>query len=150
MSDISAISSTSASASAGESKQQKIAADLKALAAALTKNNTHAAQAAMKQLQIDSAGSSSSASSSSGGGSSSASSSSTSGAAEIARVATALNAGNLIAAKSAFASFQSNAAAAFKKKPASSDDAPDSSDAADLTQQTSQQVASKSKINVVV
>jgi len=102
MSAISAISAAGSSQTAG-SKQQKITADLKALAVALAKGDKAGAQTAMKQLQIDSAGGTASSSSSSQGSS------------EIAQVAAALNAGNLRAAQSAFAKFESNAASALQQ-----------------------------------
>jgi hypothetical protein len=104
MSAVSAISAAGSSQTAGESKQQKITADLKALAVALAKGDKAGAQTAMKQLQIDSAGAAASSSSSGSQGSP-----------EIAEVAAALKAGNLPAAQSAFAKFESNAASALQQ-----------------------------------
>jgi hypothetical protein len=136
MSTVSAISAAGSSQTAGGSKQEKITADLKALSVALAKNDKAGAQAAMKQLQIDSAGGTTSSTSSS------------SASTEIAQVAAALKAGDLPAAKSAFSTFESNAAAAFQNGQAKSGDGSDTTDSG--VQSLNSPVANQSKLNVVV
>jgi ribosomal protein S20 len=137
MSTVSAISAAGSSQTAGESKQEKITTDLKALAVALAKNDKAGAQTAMKQLQIDSSG-----------GTTASSSSSNNASTEIAQVAAALKAGNLSAAQSAFSAFESNATAAFEKGRTKSGDASDTTNFG--VQSLNSPAANKNKLNVVV
>ena len=108
MSTVSATSSTTASSGSSNHLAQ-IAQDLQVLAAALKKGDKKAAAAAMLQLQIDSAAGSSS------------SSSSGAGAADLAKVASALQSEDMTTAQKNFATFENHAAAAAQKSPQAAD-----------------------------